>query len=101
MTSKLHYFIGTGAAGGVVTPTPVYGDFLTTHGIWVMSIAEWMKVVGTIYIILLIISLIIKTASYINGRLRSEVRSEQKEATVQDAPEVRGSNRKSISRKSQ
>lgn len=50
----IQHTVGVGAAGGVLTPMPIYGDFLTTHGFWLMSYAEWMKVVGTVYITVLL-----------------------------------------------
>jgi len=45
---------GVAASGGVVAPTTLYGEFLTTHGLWLLSYAELMKIVGTFYILFLL-----------------------------------------------
>ena len=42
--------VGLGAAGGVLAPMPIYGDYLTTHGFWLVSYAEWIKVLSSFYI---------------------------------------------------
>ena len=46
--------INTGAAGSAIAPSQVFGEYLNTHGVWLLSYAEWCKVVGTIWILLLI-----------------------------------------------
>lgn len=45
--------LGLGAASGVIAPTLIYGDFLNTNGFFLLSYAEWFKVVGTFYILCL------------------------------------------------
>jgi hypothetical protein len=41
-------------AGGIVVKTQYYPEFLTTHGFYNLPYAEWMKVVGTVWILILI-----------------------------------------------
>lgn len=93
MTSKFHYFMGTGAAGGVVAPTTIYGEFLTTNGFWMISLAEWMKVIGTMYIILLIISLLIKAGSYIIGKFKDNAQTQPENTNRQDDEKIPTSNK--------
>jgi hypothetical protein len=46
---------GIAAAGASSAPTPIYGDFLTTHGMWILSYAEWIQVIGSIYVAFLLL----------------------------------------------
>lgn len=42
--------VGVTAAGASAAPSPVYGEYLTTHGVWLLSYAEWIQVIGAIYV---------------------------------------------------
>lgn len=46
--------VGVGAAGVSATPTTMYGDWLTTHGVGVLSYAEWLQCLGGLYIAVLL-----------------------------------------------
>ena len=48
---------GSVAAGGIAVPAiePIYGNYLTTHGFELLSYAESMQVIGTIYVSWLLI----------------------------------------------
>lgn len=46
---------GATAAGNTILPYDAYSDYLVTHGFWVMSYADWSKVIGTVYIVVLIL----------------------------------------------
>lgn len=45
---------GSVAAGSITAPTPLYGSYLTSNGIWLLSYAEWMQVLGSIYVVYLL-----------------------------------------------
>ncbi len=45
---------GLTASGAIVTPTPIYGHFLTTNGMLLVSWAEWIQILGAIYVIYLL-----------------------------------------------
>jgi hypothetical protein len=49
--------VATGTAGtlAAVAPTESYGDFLTSHGLFVLSYAEWIQVIGAIWVLCLIV----------------------------------------------
>jgi len=49
---------GVTAVAGSTAPTPLYGHFLTSNGILFLSYAEWIQVLGAIYVA----SLLIKAA---------------------------------------
>jgi polyferredoxin len=42
--------VGVGAAGASAAPAPVYGEYLTTHGLGLLSYAEWIQVIGAVYV---------------------------------------------------
>ncbi len=46
---------GIVAVGASAAPTPIYGYYLTTHGIWLLSWAEWIQVIGSIYVACLLL----------------------------------------------
>lgn len=46
--------IGLGAAGASAAPTPAYGEYLTTHGVGLLSYAEWIQVIGAVYVLTLL-----------------------------------------------
>lgn len=46
---------GVLSAANTAAPYEIYGDILTTHGFWIMSWASWLKVIGGIYILVLIL----------------------------------------------
>ena len=73
LSGKVPVGLGIAASGGVVAPTPVYGTFLTENGFWLMSYAEWFKVIGCIYIILLIIGMIIKAYKHVYEKVRKRL----------------------------
>lgn len=49
--------VGVGAAGASATPAPVYGEYLTTHGLGLLSYAEWIQVIGAVYVATLLIKM--------------------------------------------
>lgn len=76
VNNKINLFLSTSAAGGVVAPTEIYGSFLTNNGLWLLSYAEWMKVIGSLYISMMIIGLLIKTVSYIRCSFKKKLSKE-------------------------
>ncbi len=46
---------GATAAGNTALPYEAYADYLITHGYWLMSYADWLKVIGGIYMLILIL----------------------------------------------
>lgn len=58
MTNKIQHSVGVSSTGVVVAPEEMFGEFLTTHGVWLLSYSEWMKVLGSIYILFLLIKLL-------------------------------------------
>lgn len=46
---------GVAAAGASSAPAPVYGEFLTTNGFWLLSYAEWLQVLGAVYVVCLLL----------------------------------------------
>lgn len=50
---------GVASSGGIITPTQYYPELLTTNG-WLMPYAEWIKVIGAIYIVILIYKAAVK-----------------------------------------
>lgn len=49
--------VGVGAAGASAAPTPIYGAYLTSHGVWLLSYAEWLQVLGGIYVAVLLVKM--------------------------------------------
>lgn len=47
---------GVAAAGTTMVPQDQFNEFLITNGYGVLSYAEWMKVIGTVYILYLLLS---------------------------------------------
>lgn len=45
---------GVAAAGASSAPTPLYGTFLNDHGLMALSYAEWIQVIGCIYVLTLL-----------------------------------------------
>ena len=43
------------AAGTAILPVQTFGNYLNENGIWLLSYAEWCKIVGTIWVLLLIL----------------------------------------------
>jgi hypothetical protein len=35
----------------------MYGDYLTTHGVWLLSYAEWLQVLGGLYVATLLVKM--------------------------------------------
>lgn len=60
--------LGIGAAGGIATPDQVYGNYLTTHGIGVLSYAECLKIFGAVYILFLMIGMGFKAVKWWRSR---------------------------------
>lgn len=92
LTDNVQVGLGAGAAGGVITPTQVYGDFLNTNGLWLMSYAEWMKAMASLYIIFLIISILFKFYTYMRGKFSEK-------SIAKDVNQTQRSNWKRLSRK--
>lgn len=46
---------GTAAAGNTALPYNAYTDYLLEHGFWLMNYADWLKVIGGIYMLILIL----------------------------------------------
>ncbi len=51
--------VGVVAVGASAAPAPIYGTYLTTHGLSVLSYAEWIQVLGSIYVATLLVKMII------------------------------------------
>lgn len=58
LTAKIAINGSAGAA--TLTPSQVFGDFLNTHGVWVLSYAEWIKVIGAVWVSILIVETVVK-----------------------------------------
>lgn len=62
MSTTVEKSVGVTAAGISTAPTPWYGavsgNYLDTHGIISLSWAEWIKVLGAIYILVLLIKML-------------------------------------------
>lgn len=43
------------AAGTAIVPVETFGNYLNVNGMWLLSYAEWCKIVGTIWIAILIL----------------------------------------------
>lgn len=52
--------VNSGAGAATIVPTYSFGQYLNTHGIWVLSYAEWIKVIGCVWISLLIVEFLAK-----------------------------------------
>lgn len=60
-----------GSAGAAtLLPIDTFGQFLNAHGVWLLSYAEWIKVVGAIWISILIIETIGKYIKKIIERVK-------------------------------
>jgi len=57
MTDRAIHGTGVAAAGASAAPAPMYGDFLVTHGMGILSYAEWLQVLGSIYVGVLLIKM--------------------------------------------
>lgn len=63
---------GAITSAGIVTPANKYNEYLITHGTEMLSWAEWMKVVGAIYVLVLIYNVMLKpTIITIYKKIRS------------------------------
>lgn len=62
--SKGGIITGTAGAMAAVAPTEsmnqVMGDFLSSHGFWILTYTEWMKVIGTIWVLCLIADFLLR-----------------------------------------
>ena len=65
---------GIVAAGVSSAPTPMYGDFLATHGLGLLSYAEWFQILGSIYVCFLLFKVtgILSLGKRIYDRLRGK-----------------------------
>jgi len=54
MTERAVHSTGVAAAGASSAPAPFYGDFLTTHGVWLFSYAEVIQILGAVYVFCLL-----------------------------------------------
>lgn len=50
MQMPIDRILGVSAAGASSAPAPAYGEYLTTHGVWMLSYAEWIQVIGAVYV---------------------------------------------------
>jgi len=57
MTERALHGTGVVAVGASATPAPIYGDFLATHGVWVLSYVECIQVLGSVYVASLLIKM--------------------------------------------
>lgn len=55
MTPTIERVSGLTAAGAGATPAPIYGTYLTTHGILALSFAECIQILGATYVAFLLI----------------------------------------------
>jgi len=46
--------VNVGAAGTAATPTEIFGQYLTTHGIYFLSYAELFQILAATWILILI-----------------------------------------------
>lgn len=67
MAVPIERAVGVGAAGASAAPTPMYGEYLATHGIWLLSYAEWIQVIGAVYVATLLVKMF---GGWIGRRLR-------------------------------
>jgi len=52
---RLHQkLIAAGATGTAVAPTNIFGEYLVTHGVWILSYGEWLRVIAGLYVVLLV-----------------------------------------------
>jgi len=65
MAVPIERVAGVSAAGASAAPTPMYGDYLTAHGVWLLSYAEWLQVLGGLYVATLLVKM---GASWIQRR---------------------------------
>ena len=64
MTDRAVAGSGVAAAGASSAPTPIYGDYLTTHGAGLLSYAEWIQVLGSIYVAFLLAGGLVRLAKW-------------------------------------
>lgn len=64
---------GSIAAGGIAAPAiePIYGNYLTTHGFELLSYAECMQVVGTVYVSFLLIKVL--SNSWLGEKIKEKI----------------------------
>jgi hypothetical protein len=70
-----HHLAGkimTNSAAGAATLTPldIFGNYLNTHGLWLLSWAEWIKVIGAIWVTILIIETCVKHGRVIYRKIK-------------------------------
>jgi len=64
---------GTVAAGASSAPTNLYGEYLTANGIYFLSYAEWIQVLGAIYVFTLLCRTVVwPIIKKLKGLLRNE-----------------------------
>lgn len=73
LAPKTDVGLGLTATGASAAPAQVYGQYLTTHGIFILSYAEWIQILGAFYVAYLLL----KVAK--NGilTLRRNIKSKQ------------------------
>jgi len=54
MTNLATHGTGVAATGASVAPVPLYGDFLSTHGVLILSYAEMMQILASVYVFCLL-----------------------------------------------
>lgn len=52
--------VNGGAGAATLTPQPMFGEFLNTNGVWLLSYSEWIKVIGAIWVTILIVEALVK-----------------------------------------
>lgn len=64
------------AAGSITVETQAYPEYLITHAFVGISYAEWMKIIGTVYILLMCAKIIIpaikNTFQYITSKFKTK-----------------------------
>ncbi len=49
---------GAAAAGATVTPANSYANVLIENGLWALNYADWIRVIGTIYLLVLMAKMV-------------------------------------------
>lgn len=64
---------GTTAAGTAAAPYDMYADWLITNGLWIMSYADWLKVLGGLYCAILTLKMlgVFKLANWVWGKAQT------------------------------
>lgn len=52
--------INGSAGAATLVPSHTLGQALNTHGVWLLSYAEWIKITGAIWVLLLIIESLVR-----------------------------------------